>query len=125
MWSDLPKEVKENILKWLSHRDLKSCCLSDKDTCYTATSLLFRTVHISPNLNSIDRLTKISAWPHLANLVRSINVHTHYLVDQPFERLIREGRLADRLQGLPALDAAGDRAVPPPCHSALRRHARA
>jgi hypothetical protein len=105
-WSFLPEEIKENVLKWAGRRDLRSCRLVDRQTSSTATRILFRTVCLSPSMNSVDRLCKLSVHDTLANLVRTIEIHSHYLVEAPFSQLIRSGPLAQRLQSLAPLDAA-------------------
>ncbi|KIW68409.1 hypothetical protein PV04_04358 [Phialophora macrospora] len=105
-WSDLAEEIKENILIWAGRKDLRSCRLVNRQTGSTATRILFRTVCLSPSMNSVDRLCKLSAHDTLANMVRTIEVHTHYLVEAPFSQLVRSDSLAQRLQSLAPLDAA-------------------
>ncbi len=107
-WSNLAGEVKENILKWLGRRDLRSCRLVDRETGSTATRVLFRTVCLSPSMSSVDRLIMISLEPTLAKLVRKIEIHTAYLIDAPFEQFLTFGPLAQRLQRLHPLEAAAE-----------------
>ncbi|EXJ60710.1 hypothetical protein A1O7_04863 [Cladophialophora yegresii CBS 114405] len=57
-------------------------------------------------MNSVDRLCKLSVDGTLASLVRTIEVHTHYLVEAPFSQFVRSGPLARRLEALAPLDAA-------------------
>ncbi|OCT52402.1 hypothetical protein CLCR_10061 [Cladophialophora carrionii] len=105
-WFNLPEEIKANILKWVGRRDLRSCRLVDRQMGSTATRILFRTVCLSPSMNSVDRLCNISCDGTLASLVHTIEVHTHYLIEAPFSRFVRSGPLAQRLQSLAPLDAA-------------------
>ena len=105
-WNKLPYEITENIIEWLGRRDLRSCRLVDRSTNSAATRVLFRTICISPSVNSIARLFNISLQPALANLVRVIEVQTHYLVDMPFHFFTGFNPLAQHLQRLQPLDAA-------------------
>ena len=107
-WSNLPGEIKESVLRWVGRRDLRSCRLVDRETGSAATGLLFHTVCLSPSTSSVDRLIMISLDPTLAGLVQKIEVHTHYLIDFPFEQMLDDGPLAQRLQGLQPLRAASE-----------------
>ena len=105
-WSGLPHEIKGNVLELLGRTDLRCCRLVDQITSVAATRVLFRTVCVSPSMNSMDRLEKISLQPALANSVRVIVVQTHYLVSKPFDSFVDfPGPLAFRLRRLEPLDA--------------------
>ncbi|OAP64635.1 hypothetical protein AYL99_00607 [Fonsecaea erecta] len=105
-WARLPPEIKANIMGRLARMDLKSCRLLDKCTNLAATRALFRTLCLSPSLNSVKRLSKVAARPNLASQVHTLHIYRHYLKLVSFDECIRTGHLAEHLRRLHPLDAA-------------------
>lgn len=73
--NDLPAELQLAIVRQLDRESLKSLRCSCKSVCPAASALLFETVHISPNVNSLDRAGAVCILPHLSPLVKSIVFH--------------------------------------------------
>ncbi len=101
-WSDLPAEIKANILERLVEEPeaLKACRLLDKSTSKEASRLLFQRLHFWPSMTCLGRLSKIAHPPALVNLVRVLHCHRCPLKELELRDMLSSECGAERLRPL-------------------------
>ncbi|KAJ9617217.1 hypothetical protein H2200_000938 [Cladophialophora chaetospira] len=107
-WSELPAEIKANILEYFDgeQETLKVCRLIDKATTAQAARLLFRKIHLWPSTNSLERVSKIADSPTLALHVKVLQCHRHRLKEVSLEEFMKSQSVATRLRSLWRNDAS-------------------